>query len=87
MCYAEEEAVPSCSADDVDKDPLTNSLCAVCDEFKVFACLNETTIAFCFGDSVPNIAAVSYCPENTVCDLNSVKYCSDSSYVKVSALE
>lgn len=80
VCYPLPNATPSCI---VEKEPHSN-LCGVCNVNKVYACLDETTIAFCFGNDVPDTNTLSYCPENTVCDISGIEgFCASSNFVKV----
>ena len=71
------KATPSCIRD--------TYLCGVCSENKLYACINETTIAFCYGEDRPIEGSdVSYCPGDTVCDIYSKKgFCTESYLTKV----
>ncbi|XP_028897908.1 hepatitis A virus cellular receptor 1 isoform X2 [Zeugodacus cucurbitae] len=69
VCYPRDSAVPSCGRTNPVEDG--SSKCGICaSRDKLYACLNETTIAFCFGDDMPHYESLSYCPADTVCDLN-----------------
>lgn len=59
--------------------------CGVCSANKVYACVNETTIAFCYGQDKPVEGAdVSYCLGDTVCDINSTRgFCTERHLAKV----
>ncbi|CAD7006571.1 unnamed protein product [Ceratitis capitata] len=70
VCRPKALAAASCNRTSTSAN--STSQCGLClSQGKVFACLNETTIAFCFGDDSPHYGSLSYCPEGTVCDLNS----------------
>ena len=77
MCYPRLEKEPSCIQN--------KNLCGVCSDNKVYACVNETTIAFCYGQDKPVEGAdVSYCLGDTVCDIYSMKgFCTERYLVKV----
>ncbi|XP_037824859.1 mucin-2-like [Lucilia sericata] len=80
VCYPLPEAKPSCVRH--------THLCGVCSENKVYACINETTIAFCYGEDKPVEGAdVSYCLGDTVCDIYSTKgFCTESYLAKPSCV-
>ncbi|XP_014089374.1 integumentary mucin C.1 [Bactrocera oleae] len=67
VCYPRNSSVASCTNSTDDG----SSQCGICaSRGNLYACLNQTTIAFCFGDDVPHYESLSYCPAGTVCDLN-----------------
>uniref|UniRef100_A0A0K8W320 Chitin-binding type-2 domain-containing protein n=1 Tax=Bactrocera latifrons TaxID=174628 RepID=A0A0K8W320_BACLA len=67
VCYPSNSSVASCTNSTIDE----SSQCGICaSRNNLYACLNETTIAFCFTDGVPHYESLSYCPAGTVCDLN-----------------
>lgn len=69
VCYPRNSSVASCGR--ISPVEEGSSACGVCaSRDKLYACLNETTIAFCFRDGVPHYESLSYCPAGTVCDLN-----------------
>ncbi|KAM7357631.1 uncharacterized protein ACRADG_002906 [Cochliomyia hominivorax] len=80
VCYPLPEAKPSCVRG--------SNLCGVCNFNKVYSCLNETTIAFCYGEDKPvEGAEYSYCLEDTVCDLYSQKgFCTEKYLTKPSCV-
>ncbi|XP_036337517.1 mucin-2-like, partial [Rhagoletis pomonella] len=87
VCYPSNSSVPSCVR--TETDDVEQSQCGVCgSEGKVFACLNETTVAFCFGDDSPHYESLYNCPEGTVCDLDSgSKFCSNETEAMPSCRE
>ncbi|XP_065361921.1 mucin-2-like [Calliphora vicina] len=80
VCYPLPQAKPVCVRD--------TNLCGVCSKNKVYACINETTIAFCYGEDKPYEGAdVSYCLDDTVCDIYSEHgFCTESHLSKPSCI-
>ncbi|XP_067644021.1 uncharacterized protein [Eurosta solidaginis] len=84
LCLPSEMVTPICTRRATVS--ATSNKCGICGSArKVFACLNRTTIAFCFGEDDPYYESLSYCPEGTVCDLNSgANFCTDQRLVEPS---
>ncbi|KAI8115699.1 hypothetical protein FF38_03890 [Lucilia cuprina] len=80
VCYPLPEAKPTCVRN--------SNQCGVCNKNNVYACVNETTIAFCYGADKPVEGAdVSYCLGDTVCDIYSQDgFCTESHISKPSCV-
>ncbi|XP_058987294.1 mucin-2-like [Musca domestica] len=86
ICYPQAHSLPA-SCPRIDEPPPVGTNCGICDKYKVFACLNETTIGFCFGEDAPMEGFVSYCPENTVCDISLESgFCNDKADAEPSCI-
>ncbi|CAD7083370.1 unnamed protein product [Hermetia illucens] len=73
------EDVAICTSGDWFSDAaVCTPQCGKCDRNNRVACLNETSFAFCFGETTPS-TTIGSCPDGLVCSNSATSFCVDPS--------